>query len=124
MNTLTLNIGLAIDGTGQFNSLTQVVDVLERAGFDIQALRVLPSDTEPTVVAQVESAVSYGIDATQAAAITRASMTLAQDCIAAWDEGSQTGLLLGPRPYAGGFVHQLFVTLDGSRLPEALPLAA
>jgi hypothetical protein len=115
--SLLLNIGLAI-GNGQQLTVSEVVQSIQRiAGLALRTMRVVESDTELTVVAEVGNWVDFGICREQADVIDRLSSTLAQDCIAVYDERSETGRLIGPRADEwGSFNPCFFFDLSGARL--------
>jgi hypothetical protein len=124
MNTipsLTLNIGLRIGRSAHLNTVTQTVQALERAGFNLQALRVDQSSTEPTVVVQVESASTWGVHHHQAAALHGVAVVLGQQAIAAFEPNRGHGVLVGPEAAAWGeFDPTEFIGITGRRLvPKA-----
>lgn len=115
--SIILNIGLRIGRTGQLNTVTQTVQALERAGFNLQALRVDQSSTEPTVIAQVESASTWGVDPAQAAALHGVAVALGQQAIGAWERNQNHGILVGPEASTWGeFDRTEFIHICGRRL--------
>ena len=123
MNSITLNIGLAIGNNGAYNSVAHTLQALHAVGFTLEALRVVTSDTERTIVAQCPCPFSIS-DLGVRSAVHRLAVNLGQDCIAAHDGAD--GALIGPDAAAwGDFNPEFFFNLDGSRMAvPALPLAA
>jgi hypothetical protein len=125
---LILNIGLEQGSTGQFNTLGQTVTQIERAGLRIGQIRIVESDTETTVVAQVAPApiVAGGhltLDQTFTA-IDWLAAVLRQDCIATYLPAERRGLLIGSGAARwGSFDHSYFFGLDGQRLAPLTLLA-
>lgn len=123
MNSITLNIGLAIGDNGAQNTVAHTLQALHAVGFTLEAMRVVTSDTERTVVAQCPCPWGPG-DLGVASALSRMSVLLGQDCIASHD--GVRGALHGPQAAAWGpFNPEFFFNLDGNRMASpALPLAA
>jgi hypothetical protein len=124
MNTtpiITLNIGLRIGRSAHLNTVTQACQALERAGFNLQMMRVDMSSTEPTVVVQVESASTWGVDPAQAGALHGVAAVLGQQAIAIFEPNRGHGVLVGPEAAAWGkFDPTEFITITGRRLaPKA-----
>ena len=117
MKNITLNIGLAVGDNGAQNSVVHTLQALHAVGFTLEAMRVVTSDTERTVVAACPC--FWGCDDMGvASAISRLAAALGQDCIAVHD--GVKGALFGPQAAAWGpFNPEFFFNLDGSRL--ALP---
>lgn len=120
--TALLNIGLNVGD--RVAALTPLDTLLAIRRFGRRALReaVVESDTEPTLVVEVDVPFSGH-------ALYALATTLGQGAIAQWD--GQRGILEGPRAAAWGayrtphgepFDPAFFFTLDGVRLAE--PAAA
>lgn len=118
-----LNIGLAIGQTGQLNTVAQVAQALERAGFAIRALEVAQSSTEPTAIVSVHVNAEPGQWNLVSQALYGVSVALAQDCIAVhWPNlGYPAGSLIGPAAEKWGAFNPEFFLLPGGA-PLALPL--
>ena len=116
--SIILNIGRAVPATGAVLPGSAVYAALEARGLNLLSSTHVQSDSEPTIVAEIESwADGIGIDAAQARAIAQLSIDLGQDCIASYDLSEGRGLLLGPRADAwGDFDPAFFILPDGSRL--------
>lgn len=108
-----LNIGLnTASGDALDARLVETVlrSVLGAEPFDA---RVLPSDTEPTVVVSLKQPLERSV-------LYDLSGALCQDCIAQWRIGGE-GELVGPgAPKWGGFSPAFFVMPDGSRLSDSI----
>ena len=126
-----LNIGLdgiPSTGTSYTNGLRNP-SVLEYSFAAVQAARalnfkllrtkLLTSDTEPTLVAEV-------VHTGDIRACTNwLAEKLNQDCIAIYDTDTGVGQLIGPKAAAwGDFNPAFFFLLDGSRLAAPLQAAA
>lgn len=108
----TLNIGLNVGD--QVAALTPLaaLAVLRSTGRRPLREAVFASDTEPTLVVEVDVPFS-------GPSLAALSERLGQDAIAQWD--GQRGLLSGPMAAAWGpFAPAFFFTLDGARLAEHL----
>lgn len=123
--SLVLNIGRRVDSTGAILPASSVYAALEALHLTVLSSVHVQSDTEPTLVVEVESwSDGIGVDAAQAAMIGALAEDLGQDCIATWDPSEGRGLLLGPRADAwGSFDPSFFVGLDGHRLSDTLAIA-
>ncbi len=101
---VTLNIGLE----GNLGTGTVLRDLASHK-FTLLAHRLHQSDTEQTVVAEVECPVFWENELLQLSRLWN------QDCIAVWGYGH--GNLIGDRAAAWGeFNPAAFIQLDGSRL--------
>lgn len=112
--TATVNIGLAVNGGGSVTP-DHALAVLRTVG-GVRPLRaaVRQSDSEPTLVAEIDRPL-------YAAAAFAVADALHQDAIAQFD--GRSGDLFGPNAAAWGrFNPTFFLNLDGSRLDA--PLAA
>lgn len=112
--TATLNIGLNVGDKAA--ALTPLDTLLAIRRFGRQPLRetLVESDTEPTLVVEVDVPFS-------GPALAALAATLRQDAVAQWD--GRRGLLEGPSASSWGpFDPAFFFTLDGARLAE--PTAA
>lgn len=120
---ILLNVGLAVGRTGHLNTISQTVSILESTGLTIEALRVVESDTEPTVVAQVLAPLGWTAAAAHNA-IYGAAFVLGQQAIAAYGHLVAFGQNIGPEAAAwGAFDGRLFFNLDGTRLiPDVAPV--
>lgn len=126
--TLVLNIGLQLDKPGLLNKVGDTVQTVERAGFTLDATRVireavngLDQPCEPTVVLEVrpreEDRRDFGVSQEALRALSLVSAILAQDCIAVWVPSEQRGLLVGPNADAwGAFDSRCFFDIDGNTL--------
>lgn len=104
----TVNIGLATSDGPALSPAHALAVLRTVGGANILRASVQPSDTEPTLVAEV----SRPLYAASAFAVADA---LHQDAIAQWD--GRDGQLYGPAASAWGeFDPAFFVTLDGGRL--------
>lgn len=106
----TVNIGLAVND-GSTIKPTHALAALRAVG-GVRALigRVFCSDTEPTLVAEIDRPLN-------AAAAYEVARYLRQDAIAQWD--GREGDLYGPNAAAwGDFNPAFFLTLDGRRLAQ------
>ena len=118
MTWITLNIGLAVDGT---EALTAHVarEILAANGILRRDDGVVhTSDTEKTLVV-VDVALKSGL----AADLAQTAVDLRQDCIACcWqDAHGYRGQLFGPKAAAWGpFNPAFFLLADGSRLSDSL----
>lgn len=88
MKTHIVNIGLAVTGRAQLNTVLDAVMTLNRAGIVVMDYRVAESNTEPTFVARVAYLTPLAIEATAA--------LLNQEAIAVLDESTNLGELYGP----------------------------
>ena len=117
---LLLNIGVAREGQ-EDNTVKIILCYLARVGA-VKAHNVQESDTETTVVAVVRFPES---NARALNNVYRLASRLGQDCIAAYDQSTGNGYLLGPGAEAwGAFNPEFFLMLDGTRLPSPLQVAA
>lgn len=111
----TVNIGLDANNGTEIRPHHALAALRAIGGVKTLMARVLQSDTEPTLVAEV----TPPLTATAAYAVAE---RLHQDCIAQWD--GREGALYGPNAHAWGtFNPAFFVTLDGHRLEPELVLA-
>lgn len=95
------------------------------AANDILIVRdaVLQSDTEPTLVAEVDTLSNSAMLVLQQ--FHQVAVDLNQDCIAVYRPQQKSGALIGPRSQAwGSFNPEFFFNLDGSRLASPLANAA
>lgn len=108
--SLILNIGLIRqDGTLSIDAMAAV-----QAYFTVVQHAVQQSDTEPTLVVEVER---RGNIINTANAIFILAELLDQECIAVYNCSSQMGALIGPKADKwGAFNPDYFVMLDGSRM--------
>lgn len=112
--TALVNIGLEANDGGAIQPTHALAALRAVGGVKTLLARVMQSDSEPTLVAEI----APPLNATAAYAVAD---TLRQDCIAQWD--GREGQLYGPNASAwGAFDPAFFVTLDGSRL-AAPPVA-
>ena len=118
-----LNIGLKIARTGRENTVSQTVQVLERAGFAIEAIAVHQSDTERTVVAQVS--IPPELPVADWPSVYGVSCQLGQEAIGVWAPTIGAGALVGPDCDSwGDFDPALFITLTGAKLSADVVPAA
>lgn len=109
-----VNIGLAVNGGGTIKPHHALAALRAIGGVRTLLARVLQSDSEPTLVAEIVPPLT----ATNAYAVAD---YLKQDAIAQWD--GREGSLYGPNAGAwGDFNPAFFVTLDGHRLEPELAL--
>ena len=105
----TVNIGLDVND-GSKLTLKEVRAALKAAGVKVQQSKTHQSDTEKTLVAQLDRALTPE----EAAQL---SATLRQDAIA--QHTPEGGALFGPQAEAWGpFNPKFFLTLEGSRLQD------
>lgn len=117
---LILNIGLARTGNSNIGVGTVLRELAARS-FGIDRHTIAHSDTEITVVAEVEDYDFPGQDNR----ISMLSSLLGQDCIAVYNPKTREGSLIGPRAAAWGeFNPEFFILVDGSRLATPLQVAA
>lgn len=110
-----INVGLARGTNGNIGFGTALRE-LTQAGFNITQYRLLPSDTEPTVVARATFNSARGLLHTAAFCV---SVLLDQDCVALYLPAEDQGHLVGPRAAAWGeFNPEYFIQLDGTRLAD------
>lgn len=103
-----LNIGLDVKATSQIAAHV-ALEIVKAHDFIVHKHKVVQSDTEPTLVAEV----SGGFPA----APYRIAYDLQQDCIAVYDPVKKSGELLGPQSHRWGiFNPAFFFLIDGSRL--------
>jgi hypothetical protein len=112
-----LNIGLdnmpAEAGRTVASKVLFAARAMRTAGFVNLYAKVLRSDSEPTLVANVNYESKNGY---LNAAYSLAD-ALGQDCIALVNDTTKRGWLMGPRADNwGGFNPEFFIMLDGSRL--------
>ena len=114
----TVNIGLADPNGGQGLSPEVVLSALEAAGVTIKTSAVHASDTEPTLVAELEAPMTPEI-------ATALSQQLGQEAIAQ-RLGDGSGGLFGPAADKWGtFSNDYFVTIDGQKAASVMnPLLA
>jgi len=111
-----VNIGLAVRN-GRPVPPSHAIAALSVIGGEAPlAARVIQSDTEPTLVAELRRPLT-------ALAAHEIAAHLKQDAVAQWD--GRDGQLYGPNATAWGeFDPAFFLTLDGSRLAAPVALAA
>jgi hypothetical protein len=109
-----LNIGLARDGNKNIGVGT-VLRELDQRGFNLQGCyRICHSDTEITVVAEVELETVNN-------PVRYLAQILGQDCIAAYIPKVNKGKLIGPKAAEWGeFNPEKFILLDGTRLAQSV----
>jgi hypothetical protein len=118
-----LNIGLKIARTQRENTVSQTVQVLERAGFAIEAIAVHQSNTERTVVAQVS--IPRGLPAVNWPSVYGIACQLGQEAIGVWAPRLGAGALVGPDCESwGDFNPAFFITLSGAKLSADVVPAA
>jgi hypothetical protein len=117
---LILNIGLARTNNSNIGVGTALRDLASH-GFKIEHHAVVHSDTEITVVAEVDDNDQPGTDNR----VHLLSNLLGQDCIAVYNPETREGDLIGPRAAAwGAFSPEFFILADGTRLASPLQAAA
>jgi hypothetical protein len=110
-----LNIGLARNDGAPNNTVAQVLQGMQYTGLVYCTGQLLQSDTEPTLVVEVENTSGEDVSYT----VGQLAEMLGQDCIAVCElpAGPGCGLLAGPNADAWGeFNPEFFLLLDGSRL--------
>lgn len=118
-----LNVGL-----DKVDADTRVAAYVARqmlAANDILIVRdaVLQSDTEPTLVAEVNTLSNSAALVLQQ--FHQIAVDLGQDCIAVYRPQQKSGALIGPRSQAwGSFNPEFFFNLDGTRLSRPFANAA
>ena len=99
----TINIGLANPFTGGVNSVEQTISEALKCIAGVQDIAVRRSATEDTVIIRFQQAVDN---------LTKIATALDQDCIAVYDEDSNTGELIGERASEwGAFNPEYFLTI-------------
>lgn len=117
----TLNIGL--EANGQPITAVLAREVIVANCFLINRAKVVQSDTEPTLVAEVTCLERNPLIILQL--LNAIAEDLAQDCIAVHRPLTGGGTLIGPRAAEWGkFNPEFFFNIDGTRLAAALPRAA
>ena len=119
--TLTLNVGMDIESTEALSA--QVIrEVLVANGLLLGRSAVVQSDTERTLVIDVMPGPEITNPGRMHAALFLSAQDLRQDCIAAWNEQTRSGGLVGPRAAKwGAFNPEFFFTLEGKRLTQKEP---
>ena len=116
-----LNIGLASEAYGVIRA-TDALLVARRFFPSFLSITTVQSDTEPTLVLEVDAHAHPRTEPVRAA-IHKLAEILGQDCIAAYANG--VGRLIGPRAAAwGAFNPEFFILPDGSRLAQPAAVAA
>lgn len=113
-----LNIGLNAGATETIAAdvAKQVVAANE---FLITKSAIVQSDTEPTLVCEVQALTRSPSLVLQF--LYQIAIDLDQDCIAVYREATRKGVLIGPRAADWGeFNPEFFFTLDGSRLAQTV----
>lgn len=111
---LLLNIGLARQGQSNIGVGT-VLRELAAEDLTVRDYRIHTSDTEQTVVAEVEPGIAGALNFRLR--INHLSRLLGQDCIAVYVPERGVGELIGPRAAEWGeFDPRYFLTVDGYRL--------
>lgn len=110
---LILNIGLKSEIFGDI-PVERALTVVHDTYGSIIKWALVNSDTEPTMVADVEAR-----PAAPFAGVSGLAYALGQDCVAAYLPQTGKGELRGPHPDKWGeFNPEYFFTLDGRRLSE------
>lgn len=111
-----VNIGLDIAATSTI-SADVARQIVVANDFLIGDWKVLQSDTEPTLVAEVTSLCQSPLMVL--ANLHSIATDLKQDCIAVYRKETKGGALIGPNAKAwGSFSPAYFFNLDGSRLGQ------
>lgn len=115
MKTLLLNIGLGTQATPEVAALV-AREILVANSFFVRSAVVRDSDTEPTLVAEVQW---LGDGAHFSTAIWNTCVDLHQEAIAVFSPSIQKGSLFGPKAAEWGpFDPAKFVLADGRRLSQ------
>ena len=119
--TLTLNVGMDIESTEALSA--QVIrEILVTNGLLLGRDAVVQSDTERTLVIDVMPGPEITNPGRMHAALFLSAQDLRQDCIAAWNEQTRSGGLVGPRAAKwGAFNPEFFFTIEGKRLTQKEP---
>jgi hypothetical protein len=97
-----LNVGLQKNsGSKEFNSVHDTIAVCRQVGIIAGTYSVKNSDTEPTVVIQLE------VPAKQST-LHELSIRLEQDCVAFYDDETKHGSLIGPKAEEWGAFNEAF----------------
>jgi hypothetical protein len=114
-----LNIGLAVESRDAVLPEGEVVLALDAAGIQIVGdHRVVPSDTEPTFVAEVRVPYATNLEPL----LYALSVRLLQECIAVFNTATHEGQLYGPRAADWGpFNPEYFFLPSGRRMSEDMP---
>ena len=116
--TLTLNVGMDTESTEAL-SANVIRESLAATGLLLGRQSVVQSDTEKTLVVEVTPGPDITSPARMRGAIFQSAVDLRQDCIAAWNERTNTGGLIGPRAAAWGrFNPEFFFNLEGRRMAQ------
>ena len=117
MKTLLLNIGLEPNASGHLG-VTVVRQILAANGFIVGPSKVYQSDTEPTLVVEVQW---DGQGDGFSRAIWNTCIDLRQEAIAVWSPDIEKGALFGPKAAKWmPFDPAKFITPKGTRLDAAL----
>lgn len=112
---LIVNVGLEVQATRMLSAHV-AREILVANGFTIGKTRVIESDTEPTLVAEL---VNVPLGAGPGIALYQTACDLQQDCIAVYAPHTGKGGLIGPNHKAWGeFNPHFFFGLDGKRLTQ------
>lgn len=118
--SIILNIGLAHNGNSNLCVGAVLIDLANNFGIIKYAIH--HSDTEMTVVAELES---LGNVVSIANSIFHLADIWGQDCVATYNCSTGNGALIGPRSDKwGSFNPDYFLLLDGSRLSQPTKEAA
>lgn len=116
-----LNIGLESKTLGKIPA-PWAIDAARLAWLTVVASKVVQSDTEPTLVLEVDY---DGMLTGLGGRLQNLCDTLGQDCIALWMPERNRGELVGPRAAEWGpFNPEFFFLLDGTRLQAPAAKAA
>ena len=119
--TLTLNVGMDIESTEAL-SANVIREILAANGLLLGRDAVVQSDTERTLVIDVMPGPEITNPGRMHAALFLSAQDLRQDCIAAWNEQTRSGGLVGPRAAKwGAFNPEFFFTIEGKRLTQKEP---
>ncbi len=115
-----INLGLAVSGA-HAHTAEQALVALARERISVIRHETIMSDTEPTLVAEVDLPAvpdtRHPLACGDYGALYRVAQRLQQDCLAVYDEAAQRGQLVGPRASQwGAFNPKFFLNLDGSKL--------
>ena len=114
-----VNIGLDVKATRTL-AVDAVIQILGANDFLVGTHKVIESDTEPTLVAEVTSLCGPMLTTQNFHAV---AVDLFQDCIAVYRPATGGGALIGPgRAKWGAFNKAFFFDLEGRRLaPQQAP---
>ena len=118
---LILNIGLDVGATSSIAAHV-ALQIVSANNFRVERSKVVQSDTEPTLVVEIQV---FDLPFLAWAQLKQIAIDLHQDCIAAYNPDKGKGALIGPRAAAWGpFNPEFFILPNGKRLAQPATKAA